>query len=76
MLAEAARVVRPGGYVLVIHWRYDPATPHGPNMEIRPRPGQIEGWAKETGMLEAEGAVIDLPPWHYGLRLRRLGIPL
>lgn len=76
LLAEATRVVRPGGYVLVIHWRYDPATPRGPNMEIRPRPDQIAGWAKETGMLEAEGAVIDLPPWHYGLRLRRLGIPL
>jgi SAM-dependent methyltransferase len=71
LLAEAARVVRPGGAVLVIHWRCDPATPRGPSMEIRPRPEQIAGWAKETGLLEAEGPVIDLPPWHYGLRLRR-----
>ena len=71
LLAEAARVVRPGGAVLVIHWRCDPATPRGPSMEIRPRPEQIVGWAKETGLLEAEGPVIDLPPWHYGLRLRR-----
>ena len=70
LLAEAARVVRPGGAVLVIHWRYDPATPRGPNLEIRPRPEQIAGWAKETGLLEAEGPAIDLPPWHYGLRLR------
>jgi hypothetical protein len=22
-------------------------------------------------LLEAEGPAIDLPPWHYGLRLRR-----
>ena len=74
LLAEAARVVRPGGAVLVIHWRYDPATPRGPNLEIRPRPEQIAAWAKETGLLEAEGPVIDLPPWHYGLRLKRRGV--
>jgi SAM-dependent methyltransferase len=71
LLAEAARVVRPGAAVLVIHWRHDPATPRGPNLEIRPRPEQIAGWAAETGLLAAEGPVIDLPPWHYGLRLRR-----
>ena len=71
LLAESARVIRPGGAVLVIHWRHDPETPRGPNMEIRPRPEQIAGWARETGLLEAEGPVIDLPPWHYGLRLRR-----
>jgi SAM-dependent methyltransferase len=29
LLAEAARVVRPGGEVLVIHWRCDPVTPRG-----------------------------------------------
>jgi hypothetical protein len=57
--------------VLVIHCRYDPMTPRGPNLEIRPRPEQIAGWARETGLLEVQGPVIDLPPWHYGLRLRR-----
>lgn len=71
LLAEAARVVRPGGAVLVIHWRCDPATPRGPSMDIRPRPEQIVEWAGQTGLLEAEGATVDLPPWHYGLRLRR-----
>src|ERR1035441_5715635 len=59
LLAEAARVVRPGGGVLVIHWRHDPPTPRGPNLEIRPRPEQIAGWAMETGLLEAEGPVTD-----------------
>jgi len=73
LLAEAARVVRPGGAVLVIHWRWDPATPRGPSMEIRPRPEQIVAWAEQTKLLEAEGPVIDLPPWHCGLRLRRKG---
>jgi SAM-dependent methyltransferase len=75
LLAEAARVVRPWGAVLVIHWRCDPATPRGPSMKIRPRPEQIAGWAEETGMLEAEGPVIDLPPWHYGIRLHRSRMP-
>lgn len=71
LLAEAARVVRPGGTVLAIHWRYDPATPRGPSMQIRPRSEQIIAWAEKTGRLQTEGAVIDLPPWHYALRLRR-----
>lgn len=70
-LAEAARVVRSGCAVLVIHWRYDPATPRGPSIEIRPKPEEIAEWAKATELLEPEGPVIDLPPWHYGLRLRR-----
>ncbi len=71
LLAEAARVVRPGGAVLVIHWRYDPATPRGPNMDIRPRPERIIEWAGQTSLLEVKGAMIDLPPWHYGFRLSR-----
>ncbi len=71
LLAEGARVVRPGGAVLVIHWRHDPATPRGPSMEIRPRPEQIVAWAEETDLLEAEGPVIDVPPWLFGLRLVR-----
>jgi SAM-dependent methyltransferase len=71
LLAQAGRVVRPGGAVLVIHWRWDTATPRGPSIAIRPRPVEIVAWAEETGVLEAEVPPIDLPPWHYGLRLRR-----
>jgi ubiquinone/menaquinone biosynthesis C-methylase UbiE len=75
LLAEAARVVRPAGTVLVIHWRHDPATPRGPNLEIRPKPEQIVAWAKETRLLELEGPMIDLPPWHYGIRFCRSRMP-
>jgi len=71
LLAQAARVVHPGGHVLVIHWRYDPATPRGPSMEIRPRPEQIIAWAQRTEMLRFIAPVLDLPPWHYGLRFVR-----
>lgn len=73
LLTEAGRAVRPGGWVFVIHWRYDPTTPRGPSMEIRPRPEQIFDWARQTELLESVGTILDLPPWHYGLRLRRLG---
>lgn len=72
LLTEAARVVRAGGSVLVIHWRHDPAAPRGPALDIRPRPEQILEWAEQAGGLELVGVVIDLPPWHYGMKLRRL----
>lgn len=75
LLAEAARAVRPGGWVLVIHWRHDPATPRGPALDIRPQPQQILDWAGETGQLSPAGPRIELPPWHYGLRLKRKELP-
>lgn len=71
LLAHATQVVHPDGRVLVIHWRYDPATPRGPSMEIRPRPEQIIESAQGTGMLRFVAPVLDLPPWHYGLRFVR-----
>jgi SAM-dependent methyltransferase len=83
LLAEAARAVRPGGWVLVIHWRYDPTTPRGPSLDIRPRPEQVLDWAQQSGLLELAGPLLDLPPWHYGPSLpafissvRILGCPL
>jgi ubiquinone/menaquinone biosynthesis C-methylase UbiE len=69
LLTEAARVVRPGGSVLVIHWRHDPATPRGPSLDIRPRHEQIVEWAEQAGRLRTDDGVLDLPPWHYGMRL-------
>lgn len=69
LLRAARDVVRPGGLVAVIHWRSDIATPRGPSLAIRPRPEQITVWATEAG-LAVEGASLDLPPWHFGLKLR------
>jgi SAM-dependent methyltransferase len=68
MLRQAAGLVRPSGRLWVIHWRYDPSTPRGPSMDIRPRPEQIADWSVQTGILRPDSEVIDLPPWHYGLR--------
>ena len=69
LLRHAANAVQPDGQVLVIHWRYG-ETPRGPSLEIRPRPEQIIQWASEAD-LEPFGEVVDLPPWHYGLRFTR-----
>jgi SAM-dependent methyltransferase len=74
LLKEAARVVRSGGFVHVIHWRHDPAKPRGPNLEIRPHPEQIANWAAQTGLLFPVGSTLNLPPWHYGLRLVKSSI--
>lgn len=70
LLRAARDVVRPGGLVAAIHWRSDIATPRGPSLAIRPRPEQITAWATEAG-LALEGRSLDLPPWHFGLKLRR-----
>jgi SAM-dependent methyltransferase len=67
LLRHAANALYIGGQVYVIHWRYA-ETPRGPNLEIRPRPEQVIQWANEAG-LQPIGELIDLPPWHYGLRL-------
>lgn len=75
LLRAARDVVRPGGLVAVIHWRSDIATPRGPSLAIRPRPEQIAAWATETG-LTIEGRSLDLPPWHFGLKLRRDDNPI
>ncbi len=56
--------------VLVVHWRYG-ETPRGPTLDMRPRPEQIVAWATEAGL--SAGPVLDLPPWHYGLRLTSNG---
>ena len=69
LLRHAANALKVGGEVLVIHWRYG-ETPRGPSLDIRPRPEQVIGWAADAN-LQPIGEIVDLPPWHYGLRLSR-----
>ncbi|HBJ85958.1 MAG TPA: class I SAM-dependent methyltransferase [Verrucomicrobiales bacterium] len=66
LLHEAHRILRPGGKVGIIHWNYDPATPRGPDLSIRPRPEQCRVWAREAGF-DLALPLISLPPYHYGL---------
>lgn len=71
LLTEAARVVRPAGRVLVMHWRSDVETPRGPPLAVRPRLEQVAVWAAAVG-LAVDSAPVDLPPWHFGRILQRV----
>jgi len=66
LLSEAFRILREGGTVGIMHWNYDPATPRGPSMDIRPRPAQCAEWAETVGFSITKRH-IDLPPYHYGI---------
>lgn len=66
LLQEAYRILRPGGLLAIIHWNYDPKTPRGPPMNIRPRPEQCAQWTENVGFIIAKRHV-DLPPYHYGI---------
>lgn len=66
ILSEANRILAPGGKVGVIHWNYDPTTPRGPSMEIRPRLEQCQQWVKIAGF-ELVKPFVDFPPYHYGI---------
>lgn len=71
LMKEALRVLKPNGMLAVIHWNYDPETPRGPAMEIRPRPEQSISWGREAGFHFNEQSRYDLPPYHYGLLFRK-----
>lgn len=71
LLQEAFRVVRAGGILAIVHWNHDPNTPRGPSMDIRPRPEQCRGWAEDVGFQLMVPGIIDLPPYHYGMALKR-----
>lgn len=66
LLKEAHRILIPGGKVGVIHWNYDPSTPRGPSMDIRPRPEQCQTWIQAAGF-HLILPLIPLPPYHYGM---------
>lgn len=65
LLNESHRILKPGGKLGIIHWNYDPATPRGPSMDIRPKPRQCVVWAEEAGFINPQRH--DLPPYHYGI---------
>lgn len=71
LMKEALRVLKPNGMLAVIHWNYDPTTPRGPAMEIRPKPEQCIEWGIEAGFRFSGRDRYDLPPYHYGLLFRK-----
>ena len=71
LLQEAHRILREGGVLGIIHWKYDAATPRGPDMEFRPRPEQICQWVEEAGFEPSRDGIVDLKPYHYGIAVRK-----
>lgn len=66
LLSEAFRILRDGGILGIMHWNYDPKTPRGPPITIRPKPEQCAEWANAVGFIINERHV-NLPPHHYGI---------
>jgi ubiquinone/menaquinone biosynthesis C-methylase UbiE len=66
LLEEAFRILRSHCNVAIIHWIYDPGTPRGPEMSIRPKPEQCVKWLQQAGFTVPQ-PIIDLPPYHYGI---------
>jgi ubiquinone/menaquinone biosynthesis C-methylase UbiE len=67
---EIFRVLKPKGKVGILHWRSDISTPRGPDLSIRPTPGQIlEGVDKQRFVIEKEPVILE--PYHFGLVLSK-----
>ena len=71
LLREAYRALKPGGTCGVIRWDFDPSTPRGPSMEIRPRPEQCRRWAEEAGFEFVRSETLDCCAHRYGHVVRR-----
>ena len=74
LLREAYRILRPGGSMSIIHWNYDPSTPRGPSMHIRPRPEQCRAWSEVAGFVFVRNQDLsECCQFHYGLLLISAG---
>lgn len=68
LLEEAARILKDGGIVAIVHWRKDIATPRGPALNVRP--DQDELLSAAAGLnLNFHGNSKILEPYHWGMQL-------
>lgn len=65
LLKEAYRILKPNGKAGIIHWDYNPKTPIGPPINIRPKPERIRQWAESVGFIFNHQ--FDLKPCHYAV---------
>jgi len=66
ILKETFRILKKKGRVGVIHWNYDPGTPRGPSMSVRPKPEELKNMLTNAGFSIIKHN-INLPPYHYGI---------
>jgi ubiquinone/menaquinone biosynthesis C-methylase UbiE len=64
VVAEAARLLRPGGTLLVVEWK-PIGTPFGPAMERRVSPGLVAELAGRAGL--QPGEQFEAGPYHFAL---------
>ncbi len=69
LINEAKRILKEKGKLGIVHWNYDPTTPRGPSMDIRPKPEDCLKWAESIGF--SESIRYDLKPYHYGIILTK-----
>lgn len=69
LINEARRILKAGGKLGIIHWNYDPTTPRGPSINIRPKSEDCIKWAEEAGFYKP--VRYDLKPYHYGIVLEK-----
>jgi len=69
LINEARRILKVGGKLGIIHWNFDPTTPRGPSINIRPKPDDCIKWAEEAGFHKP--IWYDLKPYHYGIVLEK-----
>ncbi|HKI77489.1 MAG TPA: methyltransferase domain-containing protein [Ignavibacteriaceae bacterium] len=66
ILNESFRILKTGAKVGVIHWNYDPTTPRGPGMHIRPKPEELKSLLVKSAFSIIKYP-LDFPPYHYGI---------
>lgn len=71
LLAEALRVLTPGGMVGIIHWRTDIPTPRGPSPDVRPRAEDCRTWGEVAGLEFVRHEPLGCCSWHWGLVMKR-----
>lgn len=70
LLQEAARILKPGGIVAIIHWRKDIPTPRGPIHSLRPSEQDILTAATGLSLISC-GAARVLEPYHWGIKMSK-----
>lgn len=64
VVKEAARMIKPGGKLLVVDWKKI-GVPFGPPIEVRVDPNEIRQAAKQIGLEEQEE--FEVGPYHFGI---------